>query len=94
MPLLPFALAATYLIVNLALVVWIAREEIGGRTPSGWLWIVAKLVRWVPPLVGVFYLVTIAGDWPFFLFVAAFFVSAFWLLNGLLNFPSGRPKRR
>jgi hypothetical protein len=89
----PVTLSAAYLVINLAISVWLIREETHGREVPPWLKTVTRALRYGPPLLGVFYLVTIADDWPFFLFVVAFFVSAFWLLNGLLSFPSGRPKR-
>ena len=89
---LPVALAATYLLVNLALTVWIVREETNGREPSDWLAGGSLLLRYVPPLLGAMYLVTRAGDWPFVLFVLFFFSLAFFLLNGLLNYPTRPPK--
>ncbi len=89
---LPVVLAASYFVINLALIVWIVREETGGRPPSGWLLAISRLLRYGPPLVGLGYLVTRAGDWPFVLFVVVFFASAFWLLDGLLNYPTRPPK--
>ena len=89
---LPIALAATYLGINLGFVVWIAREEVRGITPAPWLLVVARVLRYVPPLIGLLYLVTIAGDWPFFLFVVGFFTFAFFLLDRSIGFPS-QPKR-
>lgn len=89
----PVLLAAVYLAVNLAITVWIAREEAGGRTPTPQLVIGGRIVRYGPALLGLAYLVTIAGDWPFFLFVVFFFAAAFWLLDGLLSYPSRPPKR-
>lgn len=89
---LPIALAATYLGINLGFVVWIAREEVLGVGPTPWLLIVARILRYVPPLIGLLYLVTIAGDWPFFLFVVGFFTFAFFLLDRSIGFPS-QPKR-
>ena len=93
MHVLPFALAIAYLAINLPLVVWIAREETSGRAPAGWLIVVTRVVRWVPPLLGLLYLVTIAGDWPFFLFVLGFFTFAFFLLDRGVGFPS-QPRKR
>jgi hypothetical protein len=90
---LPFALALTYLAINLGLVVWIAREEVRGTTLPTWLVVIARILRYVPPLIGLLYLVTIAGDWPFFLFVVGFFTFAFFLLDRSLGFPS-LPRKR
>ncbi|MFP5356354.1 MAG: hypothetical protein ACLGIK_14595, partial [Gemmatimonadota bacterium] len=45
--------------------------------PSGWLVGLSRTLRYGPPLAGLGYLVTRAGDWPFVLFVAAFFAGAF-----------------
>ena len=89
---LPVTIAATYLAVNLALTVWIVREETSGRPPPGWMTGASMLVRYVPPLLGAMYLVTRAGDWPFVLFVLFFFSVAFFLLDGLLNYPTRPPR--
>ena len=89
---LPVTLAASYLAINLALTIWIVREETRGREPSGWLVALSRTLRYGPPFMGLVYLVTRAGDWPFFLFVLAFFATAFWLLDGLLNYPTRPPK--
>jgi hypothetical protein len=89
---LPVTLAATYLVINLAISVWLIREETHGVEVSPWVPTATRTLRYGPPLLGVFYLVTIADDWPFFLFVVAFFGSAFWLMIGLLNFPTGKSK--
>ncbi|MGZ8562823.1 MAG: hypothetical protein ACXWWU_04305 [Candidatus Limnocylindria bacterium] len=89
---LPVALAATYFAVNLAITIWLVREETRGRAAPGWLVATSRTLRFGPPLIGLLYLVTRAGDWPFVLFVAAFFASAFWLLDGLLNYPTRPPK--
>lgn len=89
---LPVTLAATYLAVNLVLTVWIVREETAGREPATWLVALSRTLRYGPPLAGLIYLVTRAGDWPFVLFVATFFAGAFWLLDGLLNYPTRPPK--
>ena len=89
---LPLGLAGTYFTVNLAITIWIVREEAGDRTPSAWLVGLSRTLRYGPPLAGFGYLVTRAGDWPFFLFVAFFFGTAFWLLDGLLNYPTRPPK--
>lgn len=88
----PVAFAATYLVINLALTVWIVREDTRGRRPSAWLVAGSVLIRYVPPLLGAMYLVTRAGDWPFVLFILFFFSLAFFLLNGLLNYPTRPPK--
>ncbi len=92
--LFPVLLATTYLLVNLAFVVWLAREEAHGRVPPSSVRTVAATLRYGPPLLGVIYLVTVAGDWPFFLFVAFFFALAFWMLDRLLNFPERPPPKR
>ena len=42
--------------------------------------------------LGAAYLVAIAGDWPFVLFVGIFFAGAFWLLDGLLAYHEPLPK--
>jgi hypothetical protein len=90
---LPVTLAATYFVINLAITIWIAREDVRGHAVPTWLARTSRILRWGPPVLGLFYLVTIAGDWPFVLFVAAFFAGAFWLLDGLLNYPTRPPKR-
>jgi hypothetical protein len=90
---LPVTLAGAYLVINLAIAVWVAREEAQGRVVAPWFVTVSRTLRYGPPLLGVVYLLTLADDWPFVLFVGAFFLGAFWLLDGLLNYPSGRPKR-
>jgi hypothetical protein len=83
--LLPITLTLAYLAINFAIIVWIERERARGRPPSqrvvAWSW----AVRFVPPLVGLIYLETLAGDWLFLVFVAAFFALAFWLMDGLLS---------
>ncbi len=89
---LPVTLTLTYLAVNLVITIWIVREETGGRSPAGWVVALSRTLRYGPPLAGLVYLVTRAGDWPFVLFVAAFFAGAFWLLDGLLNYPTRPPK--
>lgn len=89
---LPVTLAATYFAVNLVITIWIVREETGGRVPSEWLIALSRTLRYGPPFIGLIYLVTRAGDWPFVLFVAVFFATAFWLLDGLLNYPTRPPK--
>jgi hypothetical protein len=89
---LPVTLAATYFAVNLVITIWVVREETGGRVLAGWLVALSRTLRYGPPLAGLLYLVTRAGDWPFVLFVAFFFAGAFWLLDGLLNYPTRPPK--
>ncbi|HSK93891.1 MAG TPA: hypothetical protein VLA76_07535 [Candidatus Angelobacter sp.] len=91
---LPVTLAATYLVVNFAIMVWLVREETRGRMPGGWTLAGARLLRYGPALLGFFYLVTIAGDWPFVLFVGAFFAGAFWLLIGFLDEASRQHRKR
>jgi hypothetical protein len=90
---LPVTLAATYFAVNLAITIWLVREETSGRVPATWLIALSRTLRYGPPVLGLGYLVTRAGDWPFVLFVGAFFAAAFWLLDGLLNYPTRPPKR-
>ena len=90
---LAFALAAGYLLANVVLMVWLVREETAGRTVPVATTILARLLRYGPPALGLAYLVTIAGDWPFFLFVLAFFGVAFALLNGLLSTPIRPPRK-
>jgi hypothetical protein len=90
---LPVVLAGTYLAVNFTLMVWLVREEANHRVPPSTIVAAARTLRYGPPLLGLVYLVTIAGDWPFVLFVGAFFAGAFWLLNGLLDDASRPPKR-
>lgn len=77
---LPFTLTAIYLAVNFAITVWIIREQSHDRVPPPSVTILSSTMRYGPALLGVVYLVTIAGDWPFFLFVVGFFAFAFWLL--------------
>lgn len=89
---LPVTLAATYFAVNLVITIWIVRDEVRGQVPSGWVVATSRTLRYGPPLSGLLYLVTRAGDWPFFLFVGFFFATAFWLLDGLLNYPTRPPK--
>ena len=91
---LPFVLAITYLAVNLALTIWIEREREAGRPPPRWLVMLSAGLRWGPPIAGLIYVETAAGDWVFFLFVLAFFALSFWLMGRALNFPSDPPKRR
>lgn len=89
----PVAIAASYLAINLAILVWLERRDHRGHPTEPWMVAAARTLRYGPPLLGLAYLVTIAGDWPFFLFVLVFFATAAWLLDGLLNYPS-RPRKR
>jgi hypothetical protein len=91
---LPVTLIASYLAANFAIMVWIVREEAHGRVPPPWVTTLSSTMRYGPPLLGVVYLVTIAGDWPFVLFVIGFFAVAFWLLDGHLNYPERPPPKR
>ena len=85
---LPIALALTYLAINLAIMIWFERERAQGRVPARAAVISSRILRYGPPLLGAAYLVAIAGDWPFVIFVGAFFAAAFWLLDGLLAYQS------
>jgi hypothetical protein len=89
----PVVFALGYLVVNFALMVWLVREETAGRLAPPAMAILAPFLRYGPPLAGLLYLVTIAGDWPFFLFVLIFFSIAFGLLNGLLSTPIRPPRK-
>ena len=90
---MPVALAAVYLAINLAITVWIVRREARGHAVPSLMTATSRIARYGPPLIALFYIVTVANDWPFFLFVVFFFGTAFWLLNGLLNYPTRPPKR-
>ncbi|MCA1588772.1 MAG: hypothetical protein LC744_09085 [Chloroflexi bacterium] len=90
---LPITLTVAYLAVNLPLMYWLELERARGRAPAPRVAALSSLLRYGPPLAGAGYLVTISGDWPFVLFVIAFFAGAFWLLDGLLNYPERPPKR-
>jgi hypothetical protein len=83
MPLM-IGLTAAYLVVNLALMVWLERERAAGRTPAPRVVASSNVLRYGPALLGAGYLVTLAGDWLFFLFVLGFFAMSFWLMDGLL----------
>lgn len=89
---LPVVIAAGYFAINLLITVRVIRDETIGRVAPGWLVATSRTLRYLPPTIGLLYLVTRAGDWPFVLFVAAFFGGAFWLLDGLLNYPTRPPK--
>jgi len=79
--------------VNFGITVWIVREETHGRAVSESVAGLSGFLRYGPPFTGLLYLVTRAGDWPFVLFVAAFFAMAAWLLHGLLSYPTRPPKK-
>jgi hypothetical protein len=83
---LPVTLAVAYLALNLAVMIWLERERSHGRPPTVAVTAFALALRLGPPVVGVLYLITIAGDWLFFGFVLVFFAASFWLMNGLLAF--------
>lgn len=87
---LPIALAGGYLAVNFSIMVWLEFERASGRVPTGRVAALSHALRYGPPLLGVLYLVTIAGDWVFFLFVLGFFAAGSWMLNGLLAFTEPR----
>ena len=91
--LLPVVFALTYLAVNLVLMVWLERERAHGRAPADRVTALSLVLRFGPPLLGLLYLVTLAGDWLFFVFVLAFFAGAFWLMNGLAAFTGPGPRR-
>lgn len=90
---LPVTLTIGYLGINLAIMIWLVREEAHDRVVPYSVRVASRTLRYGPPLLGALYLVTVAGDWPFVLFVGAFFAVAFWLLDGLLNYPTQPPKR-
>jgi hypothetical protein len=87
---LPLTLAFGYLAVNFTIMVWLEFERASGRVPTGRVAALSHALRYGPPLLGVLYLVTIAGDWVFFLFVLGFFAAGSWMLNGLLAFTEPR----
>lgn len=98
---LPVALALTYLAVNVAMMVWVERRRIaatpvdeGLTAPSDRVLIVANVLRYGPPLLGLLYLVTIAGDWMFFVFVVVFFAASFWMMDGVLAHTTTTPSKR
>jgi hypothetical protein len=90
---LPILLTLAYLVVNLALTIWIERGRAVGHEPSRGLATLSAMLRWGPPLAGLLYLEAVAGDWVFFGFVIVFFAFAFYLLDSLLGYPSDRPRR-
>jgi hypothetical protein len=81
---LPITLTIAYLAINLAMMLWLERERANGRMPSRGVSALSIALRFGPPLLGVIYLELIAGDWLFLAFVAAFFATSFWLMDGLL----------
>ena len=85
---LPIALALAYLAINLAIMIWFERDRAHGREPARAAVITSRVLRYGPPLLGAAYLVVIAKDWAFVIFVGAFFAAAFWLLDGLLAYQS------
>ena len=87
---LPIVLAGGYLAVNFTIMVWLEFERASGRGPTARTAALSHALRYGPPLLGLFYLVTIAGDWAFFLFVLGFFAIGSWTLNGLLAFTEPR----
>lgn len=91
---LPVILTITYLVVNFGLMVRVERVRVAGRVPSGRLTTLAATLRYGPPIVGLIYLETRAGDWLFVGFVGFFFILAFWLLGEALNYPSDPPNLR
>lgn len=90
----PVAIAAAYLVINLALTIRIVRDEAAGRVPPPNLVAVSRVLRYGPPLLGLLYLIWIAEDWAFFGFVAGFFLLGFYLLDRALNFPERPPPRQ
>jgi hypothetical protein len=83
---LPIILTGAYLATNLALMLWLERERANGRVPGHRVAAASFVLRFGPPVAGLLYLVTISGDWLFFVFVIAFFAGSFWLMDGLLAF--------
>ena len=98
---LPVAIALTYLAVNVAMMAWVelrrtTREpsDDGLTAPSDRVLILSNVLRYGPPLAALLYLVTIAGDWLFFVFVAVFFAGSFWMMDGLLAHTTTTPSKR
>lgn len=87
----PIALTLAYLATNLAFMVWLERQRANDRPVAGLIVWLAAAVRYGPPLAGAIYLVAISGDWPFVVFVLAFFAGAGWLMNGLLAYTNHGP---
>lgn len=88
---LPITLTVAYLAVNFAIMLWLERERAHDRIPAHRVAVLAGMLRYGPPLVGLGYLVTIAGDWLFFLFAIGFFAAAFWMLDGVLGSTTSQP---
>lgn len=82
---LPITLTIAYLAINLAIMLWLEHERSSGRQPSRGVSALSIALRFGPPLLGVIYLELIAGDWLFLFFVAVFFATSFWLMDGLLT---------
>ena len=82
---MPVLLAASYLAVNLPLMIWLEVSRACGRPLGGRLSTTVVALRYGPPLLGALYLVTIAGDWFFVLFVLGFFAGAAFLMDGLFS---------
>ena len=72
----PIALTIAYLAINVPMMVRLERERARGRAPSRGVSMLAIVLRYGPPLLGVIYLEMIAGDWLFLLFVAVFFAAS------------------
>jgi hypothetical protein len=81
----PILLAIAYLLVNLVFMLWIELGRANGYPPTPRVAWLSAFLRFGPPLAGLVYLVTISGDWLFFVFVIVFFGTAFWLMDGLLS---------
>jgi uncharacterized membrane protein YecN with MAPEG domain len=98
---LPIALTLAYLAVNVVMMVWVESRGASGEPsddglagPSDRVAILSNALRYGPPLLGLFYLVTIAGDWMFFVFVAVFFAGSFWMMDGLLSTTTTKRTKR
>jgi len=98
---LPIALTLTYLAVNVVMMVWVESRRAsvepsdeGVTGPTDRVAVLSTALRYGPPLLGLLYLVTIAGDWMFFVFVAAFFAGSFWMMDGLLSTTTPRRTNR
>jgi hypothetical protein len=81
---LPIALTLVYLAINLAMMLWLEVERANGRSAGPRVSAMSMALRYGPPLLGLIYIEMIAGDWLFLVFVVAFFVLGFWLMDGLL----------
>lgn len=85
---LPITLTIAYLAINLPVMFWLEWERARGRRTPARVALLTSALRYGPPLAGAGYLVAISGDWPFVLFVVAFFAGAAWLMTGLLAYPN------